>query len=83
ATGRIEVAFKAVLAAAPVEAKLRIAQKQKQLAKGDPAKVLHEAVNKEIISQQEADLIIAAEQARLVAISVDDFGPEDLARTPV
>ena len=45
ATGRIEVAFKAVLAAAPVENKIRLAQKHKQLPKGDPFKVLAEALS--------------------------------------
>ena len=57
ATGRIEVAFKAVLAAAPIEAKIRLAQKQKQLSKGDPFKMLAEALAKGIITQHEADLM--------------------------
>ena len=78
ATGRIEVAFKAVLAAAPVEAKIRVAQLHKQLPKGDQSKVIAEALAKGIITQQEADLIAAAEQARMAAISVDDFSPEEL-----
>ena len=78
ATGRIEVAFKAVLAAAPVEAKIRLAQKQKQLPKGDPFKMLAEALTKGIITQDEAELCITAEQARLAAITVDDFNAEEL-----
>jgi len=78
ATGRIEVAFKAVLAAAPVEAKIRLAQKQKQLSKGDPFKMLAEALAKGIITQEEAELCATAEQARLAAISVDDFSAEEL-----
>jgi acyl-CoA dehydrogenase len=78
ATGRIEIAFKAVLAAAPAEAKIRIAQLHKQLPKGDQSKVIAEALAKSIITQQQADLIAAAEQARIAAISVDDFSPEEL-----
>ena len=78
ATGRIEVAFKAVLAAAPVEAKIRVAQLHKQLSKGDQSKVIAEALAKSIITPQEAGLIAAAEQARIAAISVDDFSPEEL-----
>ncbi|MDD5461577.1 MAG: acyl-CoA dehydrogenase [Methylococcales bacterium] len=78
ATGRIEIAFKAVLAAAPVEAKIRQAQKQKQLAKGDPFRVLAEALSKGIITQTEAGLLTAAEQAGFAAISVDDFSPEEV-----
>ena len=78
ATGRIEVAFKAVLAAAPAEAKIRLAQKQKQLSKGDPYKLLEEALTKSIITQDEAVLCEAADQARLAAITVDDFSAEEL-----
>ncbi len=80
ATGRIEVAFKAVLAAAPVEAKIRLAQKQKQLPKGDPFKMLAEAITKGIITQDEAGLCTKAEQAGLAAITVDDFSAEELIR---
>jgi len=80
ATGRIEVAFKAVLAAAPVEAKIRLAQNQKQLPKGDPFKMLAEAITKGIITQDEAGLCTKAEQAGLAAITVDDFSAEELIR---
>jgi len=73
ATGRIEVALKAVLAAAPVEAKLHAAQKAKQLPKGDLSTVLEQALKLTIIQQSEVDLMITAEQARFKAISVDHF----------
>lgn len=73
ATGRIEVALKAVLTAAPVEAKLHAAQKAKQLAKGDLSIVLEQALKLNIINQSEVDLMIEAEQARFKAISVDHF----------
>ena len=76
ATGRIEVAFKAVLAAAPVEAKIRKAQKQKTLAKEPIANLIKEALSKNIITDQEATILISADQARLAAISVDDFDPK-------
>lgn len=77
-TGRIETAFKAVLQAAPIEAKLRLAQKQGLLNKGIIESVLKEALAKDIITAAEAELITQAEQARLIAISVDDFAPEQL-----
>ncbi len=77
-TGRIEVAFKAVLAAVPVEAKIRLAQKQKQLPKGDPFKMLADALSKGMITQDEAELCVAAEKAGLAAIAVDDFCAEEL-----
>jgi acyl-CoA dehydrogenase len=77
-TGRIEVAFKAVLAAAPVEAKIRQAQKKKLLGKGDPSQAAAEALAKGLITELEAGLIDAADTARLAAITVDDFSPEEL-----
>ncbi|WP_333874103.1 acyl-CoA dehydrogenase [Methylobacter sp.] len=79
ATGRIEVAFQAVLAAAPVEAKIHAAQKQKQLTKGAILDVLDEAVSRNIVSKKEVELIVSAEKARFAAISVDDFSPEQLS----
>ncbi len=78
ATGRIEVAFQAVLDAAPVEAKIHAAQQQKKLAKGAILDVLEAALSKAIISSEEVELIVTAEKARFAAISVDDFSPEQL-----
>ncbi|NOR79512.1 MAG: DUF1974 domain-containing protein, partial [Methyloprofundus sp.] len=75
-TGRIEVAFKAVLLAAPIEARLHVAQKQGVLPKGSLGTVLQQALQANIISKVDADLINNAEQARLNAIRVDDFSPE-------
>ena len=80
ATGRIEVAFKAVLAAAPVEARIKLAQKQKQLAKGELSALINDALGKNIISKEEAQLLAKAEQARFSAISVDDFGSGEFAQ---
>ncbi|MDD1606003.1 MAG: acyl-CoA dehydrogenase [Methylococcaceae bacterium] len=71
ATGRIEVAFKAVLAAAPVEAKIRVAK----LGKGDVTAI---ALARGVITSAEAELIHIAEQARLAAISVDDFSVDEM-----
>ena len=78
-TGRIEVAFKAVLAAASVEAKIKLAQKQKQLAKGELSGLVTDALAKNIINKEEAELLAKAETARLQAITVDDFSPNELA----
>ncbi|MBS3954201.1 MAG: acyl-CoA dehydrogenase [Methylomicrobium sp.] len=79
-TGRIEIAFKAVLAAAPVEAKIRQAQKNRQLTKGAIENVMSEALDKHVISREEAELLIQAESARFKAISVDDFARDDLEK---
>lgn len=78
ATGRIEAAFKAILLAAPIETKLRNAQKQGLLSKGALPGLLQEALQAVIITEAEANLINQAEQARLLAISVDDFTSEQL-----
>lgn len=82
-TGRIEVAFQAVLAATPVEVKIHAAQKQKQLPKGAILNVLDAAISKAIISKKEAELIVVAEQARFAVISVDDFSLEQLSNAGV
>ena len=73
ATGRIELAFAAVLAAAPTVAKLKRAQKLGQLGKGDVYKQLDNAVSLRLISPEEAALCVSAQQASLAAIAVDDF----------
>jgi acyl-CoA dehydrogenase len=76
ATGRIETAFKAVLAAIPVEAKLKSAQKEKILAKGETSGLIEDALTKKIISEQEVQVLKIAEELRFKAISVDDFAAE-------
>lgn len=76
ASGRIEVAFKAVLAATPIEAKLHAAQKQGSLEKGDKTIMINKALELNIISHAEAEILNLAEQARAEAIKVDDFAPE-------
>ena len=73
ATGRIECAFKAVLAAMPIEKKIHQAQKSGQLPKGLDETVLELAIDKKIISKKERTLIEKAEKARRLAIMVDDF----------
>lgn len=79
ASGRIETAFKAVLQAAPVEAKLHAAQKQGLLPIMALMAVIPLALQAGIISEIEAELFTGAEEARLAAISVDDFSSEQLS----
>ncbi|MGY6275536.1 acyl-CoA dehydrogenase [Methylomonas sp. MgM2] len=78
ASGRIEAAFKAVLDAAPVEAKIRKARKQAGLPRRTMTEVLDEAVQSGLIDGSEAALIKQAEQARENAIRVDYFTAEQL-----
>lgn len=79
ATGRIECAFKAVIAAMPVENKIRLAQKNKQLAKGQGKILFKTAVEKKIINSEELKLLKEAERARQLAIEVDDFPIENMS----
>ena len=67
-----------VLAAAPVEKKIRQAQKSKQLPKGMSEEVLKQAVEKKIISKEEVTLIEVADKARSLAIKVDDFSVDEM-----
>lgn len=78
ATGRIECAFKAVMAALPVEKKIRIAQKAKQIGKGNSEAVINEALKKDIISIEEAALLEKADRSRDLAIKVDDFSASEM-----
>ncbi len=78
ATGRIECAFKAVLAAIPVEKKIHQAQKAKQLAKGMDEAILKQAIEKQIINDEELALIEEADRLRSLAIQVDDFSADEM-----
>jgi acyl-CoA dehydrogenase len=77
-TGRIENAFDAVLKAVDPEMKIRQAQRLNKLTKGNLQTTVEQALIKEIITQEEANLIFVAEDARITAISVDYFNPEQL-----
>ncbi len=78
ATGRIECAFKAVLAAIPIEKKIYQAQKAKQLPKGQGESILKQALEQEIISKNELEIIQEAERTRRLAIRVDDFSADKM-----
>jgi acyl-CoA dehydrogenase len=78
ATGRIELAFQAVLAAAEAEVKIRHARQQGLVKADDPALLVEEALSQGIITPEEADLLTKADEARLAAITVDDFSAAEL-----
>lgn len=79
ATGRIEIAFKAVLNVIAIEAKLHHAQKHKQLSKGTSQELLiKEALAKKIINSEEVNRLKIAHAARAEAIAVDDFSNQEL-----
>ncbi len=75
-TGRLEVALRKVLAAVAVERKLKKARKAGQLAPDEDGAPVEQALQKGIISQDEARLYQEAAEARRDVIQVDDF-PKD------
>jgi acyl-CoA dehydrogenase len=78
--GRLLHAWRLVAAAEPVLGKIRAAQKQKKLPRGRPQELLEQAVSAKLISEEEAEQVRAAEAARLAAIQVDEFTPDEYHR---
>ncbi|WP_245411397.1 acyl-CoA dehydrogenase [Pleionea mediterranea] len=77
AAGRIENAFKKVLATAPIEKTLRKAMKDGSLTQSRTREeTVKTAVAAGILTQEEADQYLDAEAARLDAIQVDDYSKE-------
>lgn len=71
--GELEACLKTVLAARPVEKKLRDAMRSKKLRKGRLTAVLDEAIEAGVITAEEKELLGKAEEARYSAITVDAF----------
>lgn len=78
--GRLLHAFELVTAVLPLLRRISQAQKDGRVPRGRAAEKLAEAVAAGVISQAEADQVAAAEAARLKAIEVDDFSPEEYTR---
>jgi len=74
--GRLEVALMKIIAAEAAEKKLRGAARMGRLGASDEASLVREAFKQGVLSQEEADLVLAAQQARQDAIRVDDFPPD-------
>jgi len=73
AMGRIEIALPKVIAAEPVERKLRNAQKRGDIDGATPEALVEAGLAAQLINKEEAALVAEATKARLNAISVDDF----------
>ena len=76
AAGRLIKAFKLVTRAEPALAKIHAAQKSGALPRGNAEEFAQDAANKGIISGDEAALVRRAHAARMDAIEVDVFTPE-------
>jgi acyl-CoA dehydrogenase len=74
--GRIDDALRRVVAAEPVERKVRDAVKSGAIPAGEEARLLAGAVAAGVITEQEAGLVAEAAAARREVIRVDDFPPD-------
>ncbi len=76
--GRIEQALNIILQAEPIFDKICKAQ-DRRYPFTQLDKIAIQALEHKIISEQESQLLIEAEQHRLYTINVDDFSPSELA----
>jgi acyl-CoA dehydrogenase len=74
--GRLDDALAKVIAAEPVEKKVRDAVKADQIAAGSDEEMLRAALQAGIITAAEADIVVSANDARQEVIRVDDFPPD-------
>jgi acyl-CoA dehydrogenase len=70
---RLEEAFRECTAAAAIAAKLKDAVRARTLEKAPPAKLVAQAVEKGVITADEAQQMARAEAARRSAVEVDSF----------
>ncbi|TYP92751.1 acyl-CoA dehydrogenase [Fodinibius salinus] len=77
AMGRYEHALESLEKAEPVYKKIHKATKKKELPKTQPRFVIDEAKEKGIITDEEAELIRKAEDARVELVQVDEFTLEE------
>lgn len=77
AMGRLEEAFKAVKAAEAIEKRVRDAVHSKTLPKIKGHELFKAALDKNIITQKEYELVGRAEELRYDAIQVDDFSQDE------
>jgi acyl-CoA dehydrogenase len=71
--GRLDDALHKVIAAEPIEKKLRDTVKGKQIAAGSDEQMLLEGVRIGVITAGEAEIIAVSQAARREVIRVDDF----------
>ncbi len=82
AIGRLDNTLASVVAAEPIEKRLRIAIQSGQLERTDEAGMLRAAVAQGVISEDEAAQLRFAAQGRREVISVDDFPADHWTTEP-
>jgi len=78
--GRLEDALGKVIKAEPLEKKITAAHRKGEITGYDITELVNDAVKKDIIEQDDADILIAANTARKDVIKVDDFSAEYLTK---
>ncbi len=73
---RMELAFRSVIQAEPLEVKIRDAKKAGTLTAATPQALLKEAVEKAVLTPEEAEHLVATEALRREVLAVDDFDPD-------
>ncbi|MAF91895.1 MAG: acyl-CoA dehydrogenase [Bdellovibrionaceae bacterium] len=74
---KVDMTFKKVKEAEAVEKKLRAAVKAKQIPRVKGLALVEEGKKAGVITDEEYALVQKAEEMRLDAVQVDDFGPEE------
>ena len=78
--GLLEEAFKVVKRAEAADRKIRSAIKEKTLARAKGPELLNAALEKSVITKEEFNDLVRAEELRLAAIQVDDFSQDEYLR---
>jgi len=78
----LEAALRAVIAAEPVGAKIRVARDSGVISSRFPDEIVAEACEKGVITREEKTIMERAKALRRKAIMVDDF-PKDLGKTEI
>lgn len=81
--GRLEYALRLHHATEPLERRLKDAVKQGTLPRAHPAKLVEVAVEKGLLTREEAAQLQATEEARAEAVKVDSFTLEEYLETGV
>ncbi len=81
ALGQLEAAFRSVVEAEHVAAKIKAAIKAGMLPRKPPLLLIDEAVEKGVITSDQAWLVERAEEARSEAVRVDEFTLEEYLET--
>jgi acyl-CoA dehydrogenase len=75
--GQLVKAFRLIGETEPIVAKIAAAQRARKLPRGNPEELAQEAAKAGVISMDESNRLSAAHAARMQAIEVDEFKPEE------